>query len=314
MQKLAPVLITVYDRFDSLQNAISNLQKNELSKQTDLYIVSDYAYDVKHEEIINQIREYIKNIKGFKSVEGIFWDSNKGSFDSWYDATKYIFSKHDRLIIFEDDILVSNKFLEYMNTALEFYEDDKRIISIASHVHYKNIPYRGYPHEVFLLEMFSPWGVGMWKDRFESIDYTLDNIDEFINDREQIKEFNKISQHMMHILMHMLDNKKKYGDVITCIHMFKNKLYTLYPIKPLSVNRGHDGRGEHCGVDDKWQNQKLVNDFIPKLVKNIEFDKRIKKRGFKAFYSIKQHAIVPILQKIRIYNFTKKIYKYIVKK
>ena len=140
MQKLAPVLITVYDRFDSLQNAISNLQKNELSKQTDLYIVSDYAYDVKHEEIINQIREYIKNIKGFKSVEGIFWDVNKGSFDSWYDATKYIFSKHDRLIIFEDDILVSNRFLEYMNTALDFYKDDKRIISIASHVHYKNIP------------------------------------------------------------------------------------------------------------------------------------------------------------------------------
>lgn len=310
---LAPVLITVYDRLDCLQNAVNHLSRGgQQAKETKLYIVSDNAYTIEHKDTINKIREYITSLndKGyFKSVEGIFWEQNKGSFDSINDAIKYIFKKYDKLILFEDDILVSNKFLEYMNNALEFYKDDKRIMSIASHTHYKKIAYKGYPYDVYMLQMYSPWGVGIWKDRYESIDFEISDIKEFLNNKKEVERFNSISRHMLGILEDMLEKGKKYGDVIVCYNMFKKDKYTIYPIKPLSVNRGHDGRGEHCGIDRFWQNQELINDFLPKLIKDIELDSKITKNTYRAFYSYKRDIVEKSLHKLRIYKPVRFVYK-----
>ncbi len=312
INNLSPVLITVYDRLDCLQNAIKYLKNNKLAKHTNVYIVSDNAYKEEHQDIINKVRQYIielNNRQYFKKVEGIFWETNKGSFDSIKDAMDYIFSKYDRLIIFEDDILVSNRFLEYMNNALEFYKDDKRIMSIASHTHYKNIAYKKYPHEVYIIQIFSPWGAGLWKDRYKDIDFEIKDINLFLENKEEVEKFNTISRHMLVILKDMLEKGKKYGDVIVCYNMFKQNRYTIYPIKPLSVNRGHDGRGEHCGIDKKWQSQKLINDFLPKLIKDIQLDPRIQRNTYRAFYSYKRDIIEKYLHKLGIHKYVRFIYK-----
>ncbi|PAF45190.1 glycosyltransferase [Helicobacter sp. 11S02596-1] len=309
MNTFAPVLITVYDRLDCLQNAVSSLLKNKECEKTDLYIVSDYAYKEEHKEIIAKIREYIRSIKGFQNVEGIFWDHNKGSFDSSRDAIKYVFSKYDRLIFFEDDILVSNRFLEYMNNALEFYKDDERIVSITSNTHYKLKPHKQYPNDVFLLKVYSPWGSGIWKNRYESVDWELKDIDTFLQDKKQIKAFNAISPHMLPLLLDMLEKGKKHGDICWCYHMFKTKQFTLFPIKPLSVNRGHDGRGEHCLEDIHWQNQKLEMDFSPKMVKNLAYNPIHDKENHSFFYSYRRDFIAPILKKIKLYTPIHNIYK-----
>ncbi|PAF46695.1 hypothetical protein BKH46_06940 [Helicobacter sp. 12S02634-8] len=297
---LSPVLITVYDRLDCLQNAISALLSNPECSQTDLYIVSDYAYDPAHQPAIAKVRAYINSITGFKSVEGIFWEQNKGSFDSAQDALKYLFSRYDRVIFFEDDILVSDRFLEYMNHALEYYKDDQRIISIASHRHHKvQIP-KSYPHEVFLLKIYSPWGVAMWKDRYESIDWDLD-IAALIQDKEQVRACNAITTHLVPILVDMVERGKKYGDAIVCCNMLHAQRYTLFPIKPLSVNRGHDGRGEHCGENLELQNQALEMGFCPKLCKNLPYDMTIGKLHRQVFYSFKRDFLKPILTKFHLY-------------
>ncbi|PAF43786.1 hypothetical protein [Helicobacter sp. 11S03491-1] len=314
MENLAPVMIMVYDRLDCLKNAIESLAKNSLARHTDVFIVSDAPYKLEHQKAIKEVRDYINTLSHtslFKSVEGIFWQSNKGSFNSGKEATDYIFSKYERLISFEDDILVSNKFLEYMNQALELYKDNQEIISITSSVHYDNkkiIP-KNYPYDVFLLKMFSPWGTGMWKDRYESIDWELKGVEEFIKDKKQIKAFNAISTHMLPILKDTLENNKKHADVMICFNMFKTNRYTLYPIKPLSVNVGHDGRGEHCGVNPFWQNQELIPDFCPKLIKNILYSKTLAKNYQKAFYSYRADLIIPFLKSIGLYKIFLPIYK-----
>ena len=157
--------------------------------------------------------------------------------------------------------------------------------------------------------MYSPWGVGIWRDRYESIDFEIRDIDNFLKDKRQVARFNAISRHMLGILEDMLQKGKKYGDVIICYNMFKKDKYTIYPIKPLSVNRGHDGRGEHCGSDKMWQNQALVDDFLPRLVKDIGIDSRINRNAYKAFFSYKRDVIERILRELKIYTPVRFIYK-----
>lgn len=310
MKSLAPVLVMVYDRLDSLKNAITSLKTNELAKHTHLYVVSDAPYKDEHKEIIAKVREYINSISGFEKVEGIFWESNKGSFQSGKDATSYIFGKYDKIIALEDDIVVSNRFLEYMNNALDCYEDDKRIFSITSHLHYKkNIIPKNYPHDVFLLKMFNPWGNAFWKDRYEAIDWNLEGLESFLQDKKQVYQINQISTHLLPLLQDVCYQHKKYTDVMFCYNMFKKNQYTLYPTKALSVNRGHDGRGEHCGVDEKWQNQPLTLDFCPKMLKDIPYSPIIARNVRSAFYSYKDDFITPILKKLRVHKYLKSIYQ-----
>lgn len=310
MKSLAPVLVIVYDRLDSLQNAIASLKSNDLAKHTDLYVVSDAPYKDEHEETITKVREYINSINGFQKVEGIFWEKNKGSFQSGKDAMEYIFSKYNSMISLEDDIIVSNRFLEYMNNALSFYEDDKRIFSITSNLHYKkNIVPKNYPHDVFLIKMFNPWGNAIWKDRYEGIDWSLEGLDSFLQDKKEVSKINQISTHLLPLLQDVCYQNKKYTDVMFCYNMFKKNQYTLYPTKALSVNRGHDGRGEHCGINEDWQNQPLVLDFCPKMVKDIPYSPILAKNIRRAFYSYKDDFISPILKKLGLYHYLKSIYQ-----
>lgn len=305
----APILITVYDRLDCLENAIAHLKRNPESKDCHLFIVSDAAYDPAHEGKISEIRRFIAQIQGFKKVDGIFWEENRGSFDSIMSAKRLIFGLYERLIVFEDDILVSRHFLAYMNAALELYRDDPRVISIASHTHYKAIAYKGYPYDCYLARMFSPWGAAFWREKYAKIDYSLQGLDAFLADRDAIRRFNAISPHMLPILNDMLEKRKKYGDVMLCFNMFLHDWLTLYPTKPLSVNRGHDGRGEHCGKDKIWQNQPLCDDFLPQIPPNLALDPKIERRICRAFFSFKRDCLEVALKKLGLYAPTRRVYK-----
>ena len=66
--KLAPIILFVYNRKWHTEQTIKALKKNLLASRTDLFIYSDGP---KTDKVINQvqeIREYLKSIQGFKTI------------------------------------------------------------------------------------------------------------------------------------------------------------------------------------------------------------------------------------------------------
>ena len=76
-------------------------------KDTILYIVSDNANTEEDKKIINDIRNYIRTISGFKEVRYIFNETNLGSYKSAGNAREKILNEHGTIIRLEDDIIVS---------------------------------------------------------------------------------------------------------------------------------------------------------------------------------------------------------------
>ncbi|MBT8042626.1 MAG: glycosyltransferase, partial [Pontiella sp.] len=99
----APVLISVYDRWQHLEACMEALKKNPEAKDTTLYIVSDGWQHEGHRESIEKVRAYILSISGFKEVRTRFRETNWGMRTSAMDAFEWVFSEHDRLIRMEDD-------------------------------------------------------------------------------------------------------------------------------------------------------------------------------------------------------------------
>jgi len=248
----APIVITVYDRINHLKKCISSLQNNHLAKYSDLYIISDAPYCREHEVTINAIRQYITKIKGFKKVYPVFRQYNMGGHESILTAIQDILKKYDFFISLEDDIVVSENFLEYMNSGLAFYKNDKKVFSVCSFSPAFDLP-SDYKKDIYFYPCNSPWGIATWKDRWEQINYDhFDRYNELKKDKRKYKEFLSIGFYIKGILK--ADSKKEIiaGDLRVYYHMFLHNMYSVFPVVSKSQNWGFDGTGEHCDNKKAW--------------------------------------------------------------
>lgn len=304
---LAPILVSVYDRKESLIECITKLKKNELAKNSLLYIVSDQAANETKKKTIESIRDYIKGIEGFKKVILISREENLGSYNSIKFAITKILDKHKKIIFLEDDIRVSKYFLQYMNEGLKKYEMDERIFSISSYF-FPNLNLNHILKEdVFIWSRYCPWGMATWKNRWDKIDWEVSKYKTFIKDKQQVKKFNQIEKTWFFILQNDIEKQEIAMDARINFHLFLNDLFTVYPKKNISVNRGHQEGGEHCGFDKKYFFQNLDENFLPVLQKCLTKNKKIYNKLYWNHYSVKSHFIKPILIKLKLFNFINRL-------
>src|SRR5574344_1681732 len=76
---LAPILVSVYHRLDCLKRCVESLLSNPEAQESEIWIVSDAAFKPEHEQLIQEVREYILSIRGFKAVHPVFHEKNMGA-------------------------------------------------------------------------------------------------------------------------------------------------------------------------------------------------------------------------------------------
>lgn len=311
---LAPVLVSVYNRRESFLECIEHLKKNFLAPETILYVVSDAAYREEDKKIIKLIRNDIEKIEGFKEIIPLNREKNLGSYLSINSAIEKIINEHEKIIFLEDDIRVSPFFLKYMNSSLEKYKDEKKIFSISGY----NFPVKNLEsilkEDIFLWGRYWPWGMGTWKNRWEKIDWDLKKYKEIFSNKQNIEKFNAIEPNYFSLLERDREGVVKATDARVCFHTFINNLYTIYPKKTLTVNRGHDGSGEHCGVNKKYFLQKLDEEFDPVLVDNLEENKEVYKKLYEFHYSFLMQVVKPVLKKMKLFDLINSFRYFIMRK
>jgi hypothetical protein len=73
---------------------------------------------------------------------------------------------HERVIVLEDDIVVSPDFLRYMNEALDLYAPDERVASIHAFSYVVDVPLP----ETFFLRGADCWGWATWRRGWQLFD------------------------------------------------------------------------------------------------------------------------------------------------
>ncbi len=260
----APIIVSVYDRLEHLKQSIDALQKNNLAKQSDLYIVSDAAYKPEHKERINQVRKYALSISGFKKVHHLFREKNLGAHESIKTAITEVLATHNTFIFLEDDIVVTNDFLSYMNSGLNYYSNTANIFAICGF----NLPFpipENYNQDIYFYPCNSPWGFASWKNRWEKVNLDYFDRESELRKSRQYKAFASIGFFIKGILQ--ADSRKKIQamDLRVYYHMFKNNMCSVFPIQSKTQNWGFDGTGEHCGskTNSWWTKPNLNSKCLP---------------------------------------------------
>lgn len=257
--KQAPVLITVYDRYDKLENLVNSLLNCGEAKSTELYISSDYPNNKKDQSKVDNIRKFINSITGFKKVHKIFHSHNLGQDKASLISLNLIFKSHESFIFMEDDIQVSPNFLTYMNQGLSFYKDDPKVFSICGFSPYiLTKKYSKLNTELISSNRWNAWGYGSWKNKFEQhlkfrYDTSLIKNLENENKKDELKLISdKLSRNYYpHFLYCIKENKLPAFDHLVSLYCLKNNLVNIYCQATFTKNYGHDGSGLHSAKDFK---------------------------------------------------------------
>lgn len=272
--KCTPILVSVYDRREHLKKCVESLRLNPLSDQSDLFIVSDAASVLSDEAKVNQVRSSIKEIRGFRHVYPIERDRNMGSFLSVKNAIEDLVREFGRIIFLEDDNIVSSNFLEYLNDGLKFYQEDTSIFSVSGYNYPIQIP-PDYPHSVYKWQGFSAWGVGLWRDRWESIKWGYSEFDRIKNNRRKRNELDLVAGHLFFHFSNDIRLGRTIIDTNICYHMFMSGLFSIFPVLSKIRNIGDDGTGEHGGFARRYARQALDCKSECRFVRGIQPDEKI---------------------------------------
>ena len=127
---IAPIAIFVYKRIDETKKTIEAIKANYLASESELFIFSDNAKNEAEQLKVDLVRNFIRQITGFKKITIYENEINKGLAKSIISGVTLILESYTNVIILEDDLVVTPNFLDFMNASLKFYENEKNIYSV----------------------------------------------------------------------------------------------------------------------------------------------------------------------------------------
>jgi hypothetical protein len=273
-KNLVPIVLFVYNRPLHTKQTIEALQKNELANESELFIYSDAPKNNEAQSDVDEIREYVKSINGFKKVTIIERDKNWGLANSIIDGVSSIVNQYGKVIVLEDDLVTSPYFLKFMNEALEFYENEKRVWHISGW----NYPIEADDsNDVFLWRVMNCWGWATWADRWQHYERDIDKTIATFSKKE-IKKFNLDG--VENFWSQVIDNKEKRINtwaIFWYATIFKNNGLCLNPTQTYVDNIGLDGSGIHCGVKKGYEDRLNLKQNIVFLDDIIESSSYVQK-------------------------------------
>ena len=89
-RSLSPICLFTYNRLEETKLTIEALQANFLAKDSDLYIFSDGWKNENARASVLGVREFLKSVKGFKKIDILESDNNKGLAKSIIDGVTMV--------------------------------------------------------------------------------------------------------------------------------------------------------------------------------------------------------------------------------
>lgn len=248
---LAPVVLFVFNRPRHTQRTIESLKSNLLAADTELFVFSDGPRSKDDEAEVEAVRSIIDTIDGFKNITIHNKTVNRGLAGSVVHGVSDVIRKYGKVIVVEDDLQFSPHFLSYMNEALARYQDDKRIFSIGGYSPNLKLPPR-YEDDSYLSYRCCTWGWATWLDRWDKVDWEIQDYDAFCKDQNKITRFNRGGDDMFEILKLQMAGKISSWGIRWDYAHFKNNAFCFRPVNSIVGNTGNDGTGIHCGATEKF--------------------------------------------------------------
>lgn len=256
---LAPIALFTYNRHDKTKTVIESLLLNAEAKDSDIFIFSDGPKNEKavegvqkNREFIHQVQKCSREFKWFKTITIIERDKNWGLSNSLIAGITDLCNKYGRVIVVEDDLILSPYFLKFMNDGLNKYENDDRVSAISGFLN----PINSEAPETFFLRYFACWGWATWKRGWDLFEPDVRVLLKKLRWKKNDFNIGGTGPFYGHLYCHKVGLVDTWAGRFYASSFLANKL-VLYPGHTMTVQSGMDGSGTHSGNTKVLSNMKV---------------------------------------------------------
>jgi len=251
----SPIAIFVYKRVEHTRRLFESLAKCPEFPHSKIIIFSDGAKGKEDASNVGKVRNVISEYVSGTDCRVVLRPTNLGLAESIISGVTEVLGSHNSVVVLEDDLVVAQDFLKFMNWGLTAFQDDSKVFSITGFsfpAQYFSFP-EGYRKNVYLSPRCSSWSWATWRDRWEKVDWNAQEIDEFLKDTNRRKRFAQIGWDLPRMLRLQRSGLIDSWAIRFCLAHFKNSAYCLHPASTLVHNQGLDRSGTHSWKDRRFE-------------------------------------------------------------
>lgn len=253
-----------YNRPDHTRRTLEALARCRMACETVLVGVVDGPKAAEDEVNVQEVRRLMSHAKGFREVIPVFRNQNFGTVRSLVPAITSVLEQYGAAIFVEDDVIVSEHFLDFMNSALDTYQREARVMSVSGYMFPGDLS--GRLPETFFYRKGTSFSWATWDRAWQCLSMDCRGLLERL---QQSGLTGALDGEGTFKLSNVLARDAVRGDNHSVAswspRWFASMILagglTLYPRTSLSHNIGFDGTGVRSPISSAWDTQ--LTDFRP---------------------------------------------------
>jgi hypothetical protein len=240
---IAPIAFFVYKRPEHTRRTLAALSSCPEFRSTPLLVFADAPRKPSDEPAAKEVRRIVNEFD-HPIKEVLAAEANRGLAKSLIVGITTCCARYGRVIVLEDDILVSRSFLRYANDALEAYKSNDSILAINSFI-YGGQSISADNSSTFL-PFTHPWGWATWDRAWRRFDPTAARAGEVLNNPLSRRKFNlNDADDFAGMLELQLSGKIDSWWIRWYLDVFLQKGLGVFPPRTLVKSIGDDGSATH---------------------------------------------------------------------
>jgi hypothetical protein len=215
-----------------------------LASESNLFIYADGAKDSTLQEAVNEVRNYIRSIQGFKQITLMERSENWGLARNIINGVTTQVNRYGKVIVLEDDLVVAPYFLQFMNDALEVYKNEPRVghIQACDFTQDTTLP------DTFLIKWTGSWGWATWDRAWKHFNPNGNELLQELEERKLTYVFDFNGKYgFTRMLRRQIEGKNNSWAIRWNASLFLKDILSLNVGRSLVQNEGFDGSGTNCG-------------------------------------------------------------------
>lgn len=291
----APIVIFAYNRPWHLEQTLISLSRCQEWEESEVFVFCDGPKTVVDTAAVAEVDSVVEKLKSRRRIQHNKSSINLGLARSVIKGVTQVLQDFEEVIVLEDDMVVSDKFLAYMNEGLRHFRNEERVASIHGYVY----PLKSSVPDAFFLRGADCWGWATWKRAWADFEEDGESLLKALNAKNLLWEFDMQGSYSYSQMLkdQVLGKNNSWAIRWHASQFLKNRL-TLYPGKTMVRNIGLDGSGTHCAKDDSYASELSRTVPVMDHLKVEECDQA--KQAFREFFVSQLPFYKKILRNLRM--------------
>ncbi len=236
----APIAIFVYKRPAHARRLIASLLTNSEASASRVYVYSDGPKSDADADLVEATRRTVKDLR-IPLLELVERPGNVGLARNIIEGVSAVASEHGRVIVLEDDLVLSPTFLAFMNSALERYAAEPSVMHVSGYMFPIRLP---AATDAVFLPFINVSGWGTWSRAWRHFDPVATGYGALCADEALRRRFDLEGHYyFFQMLEQYRAGRSDSWAVRWYLSMFMRRGLAVFPARSLVENRGYDPAG-----------------------------------------------------------------------